>query len=125
VGIALGFSLRPSAVEEDDITTAPTTTNTEMFPPTSSPTIFTTKRFGILYDALAPIVAVDNPDILRDPTTTQFITLDWLANADTWLKEGEEDNDDSDGFLQRAPLFMWVELYVLAVLWFETTTPEE
>jgi hypothetical protein len=89
-------------------TAAPTTFTTKS--PTVAPTRYTTPEFDGLLKLIGPLVT-DNIQTLQDPTTPQYLALDWLANVDGYKA--------SDDFFI-TPEQVFIERYVLALLYFST-----
>jgi hypothetical protein len=75
----------------------------------ASPAIFSEKMKKML-DLIGPTVT-SNTEFLQDPKTPQYAALEWLADIDEW-------NTDID--IDSLPLQVWVERYVLAVLYLST-----
>jgi hypothetical protein len=78
--------------------------------PTAFPTRYTTSDFDGLLKRIGPLIT-DNIQTLQDPTTPQYVALDWLANVDGY--------DPSADFVVTSDQ-IYVERYVLALLYFST-----
>jgi hypothetical protein len=111
VGVVVDVVVALGGKDGDPPNMAPTapvikTTMPTMAPmaPTGSPTL---AKFTQLLDIIRAVTS--DIDLLQDRTTFQYVALDWLANVDTW----EVDIDS-------VPSQVFVERYVLALLFFST-----
>jgi hypothetical protein len=77
--------------------------------PTASPAIFSEKMTNML-DLIGPTIT-SNIELFQDPKTPQYAALQWLADLDEW-------NMDID--IDSPPIQVWVERYVLALLYHST-----
>jgi hypothetical protein len=77
---------------------------------TKDSTLYTSERFQMLLDLIGPTVT-SSPELWEDPKTPQYAALEWLADLDEW-------NTDID--IYSPPLQVWVERYVLALLYHST-----
>ena len=67
-------------------------------------------RLEALLEYIGPVVS-SNPDIFKDSTSPQYAALEWLADEDEWTQ---------DMAIESIPVQIWVERYVLVLLYFST-----
>jgi hypothetical protein len=108
VGVVVGVVVALGGKDGNPPTMAPTATVIKTPDPTASPTILATSpKFTQLLNLIGAVTS--DIQLLQDRTTLQYAALDWLANLDAW----EVDVDS-------VPPHVFVERYVLALLFFST-----
>jgi hypothetical protein len=111
VGVVVGVVVALNGKDGDPPIMTPTVTVNQTPAPTAPPTILSTSpKFTQLLNLIGAVTS--DIKFLQDRTTLQYAALDWLANMDAW----EVDIDS-------VPPQVFVERYVLALLFFSTNGP--
>lgn len=103
--------------------------------PTGQPTFATeaptsaSQNTDLLREQLLPYIVRNDEDLLRlqNPTSPQYKTLAWLSEEDGTAFHDESKMDttglNTTGYYQGIPTEIWLERYVLGVLYFATAGP--